>query len=190
MNSGEKPVIKETIVVEGKDDISAVKAAVNANVIATSGLGLNAEIMELIKQAAKRSGIIVMTDSDFAGEKIRKKIEKICSEYTVKHAFVPKSQSLKDNDIGVENAAPEAIISALEKVKTKRDFKDIYTNNDMIYYGLIGNDNSSKLRDEVGSELGIGYANGKQFLNRLNAFGIEKTELELAISKVISEEKH
>jgi len=37
-------VIKEIIVVEGKSDISAVKKAVDAEVISTSGLGINDKI--------------------------------------------------------------------------------------------------------------------------------------------------
>ena len=40
----EQMMIKEIIVVEGKSDISAVKRAVDAQVIATSGMGLNHNI--------------------------------------------------------------------------------------------------------------------------------------------------
>ena len=36
--------IKEIIVVEGKDDISAVKKAVSAEVISVNGFGINDEI--------------------------------------------------------------------------------------------------------------------------------------------------
>ena len=64
-------MIKEVIVVEGRDDITAVKKAVDAEIIATSGFGINAKIIERIKEAQKRKGVIVLTDPDFAGEKIR-----------------------------------------------------------------------------------------------------------------------
>ncbi|MEG1416535.1 MAG: ribonuclease M5, partial [Clostridium sp.] len=36
-------MIKEVIVVEGKDDVSAVKRAVDADLIITSGFGLTAK---------------------------------------------------------------------------------------------------------------------------------------------------
>ena len=42
MNSGtaNKPKIKEVIVVEGKDDVSALRKAVEADILITTGLGL------------------------------------------------------------------------------------------------------------------------------------------------------
>ena len=42
-------MIKEVIVVEGKDDISAVKKAVDAEVIATNGYGFPKGVVEKIK---------------------------------------------------------------------------------------------------------------------------------------------
>ena len=72
-------MIKEVIVVEGKDDVAAVKKAVDAEMIAVGGFGINAKGISRIKEAQKRKGVIVLTDPDFAGEKIRKIIRKICS---------------------------------------------------------------------------------------------------------------
>ena len=43
--------LKETVVVEGRDDESAVLAAVSANVITTHGYGIRPETLELIKTA-------------------------------------------------------------------------------------------------------------------------------------------
>lgn len=180
----EKIDIFETIIVEGKDDVSAVKNAVNANVITTSGLGINKKIEELIKISAQKTGIIILTDSDFAGEKIRKKVEKIAKNENVKHAFIPREDSTKGDDVGVENAGKEAIILALKMAKPKKAAKKEFTNMDMIKYNLTGNQNSSYIRNEVGKKLGIGYANGKQFLNRLNAFGISRVQLEEIIKEM------
>jgi len=50
----DRPSIKEIIVVEGKADVSAVKRAVDAQVISTSGLGINDEIISIIKKASKK----------------------------------------------------------------------------------------------------------------------------------------
>ena len=63
-------MIKEIIVVEGRDDVTAVKAAVDAEVIAVSGFGINKNTIDKIKEAQKRKGVIILTDPDFAGEKI------------------------------------------------------------------------------------------------------------------------
>ncbi|NCC80246.1 MAG: toprim domain-containing protein, partial [Clostridia bacterium] len=67
-------MIKEVIVVEGKDDISAVKKAVYAEVLAVHGYGINEDSMNKIREAAKRTGVIILTDPDHAGERIRRMI--------------------------------------------------------------------------------------------------------------------
>ena len=70
-----KKYIKEIIVVEGRDDITAVKAAVDAEVIAVNGFSVGKNI-EKIKGAYERTGIIVLTDPDNAGNNIRNFIQK------------------------------------------------------------------------------------------------------------------
>ncbi|MBQ5858046.1 MAG: toprim domain-containing protein, partial [Peptococcaceae bacterium] len=73
MNSGtaNKPKIKEVIVVEGKDDVSALRKAVEADILITTGLGLTPKKIEEIRAMAERRGVIVFTDPDFPGGKIR-----------------------------------------------------------------------------------------------------------------------
>ena len=65
--------IKETIIVEGKHDKIKLKSVVEANIIATDGFRIykNKEKQALIRNAAKKTGIIIITDSDTAGRKIR-----------------------------------------------------------------------------------------------------------------------
>ena len=47
-------MIKEVIVVEGKDDVAAVKKAVDAEMIAVGGFGINAKVISRIKEAQKK----------------------------------------------------------------------------------------------------------------------------------------
>ena len=179
-------MIKEIIVVEGKADISAVKKAVDAQVLSTNGLGINDKIINIIKKASKNRGIIILTDPDYPGKKIR---NILASEIeNCKHAFIPKDKANKDGDIGVENASKEAIIEALKNARAEiAENRQEFTSWDMVYYGLVGNDNAAKRRSLTGDELGIGYCNAKQFLHRLNSFGITKEELEDAIDKTIED---
>ena len=65
-------MIKEIIIVEGKDDVAAVKKALEAEVISTHGFGISKETFERIIKAGHEKGIIVLTDPDYAGELIRK----------------------------------------------------------------------------------------------------------------------
>ena len=160
-------LIKEVIVVEGKDDISAVKKAVDAEIIATNGFGFPKDVRERIKKAAETRAIIVLTDPDCAGEKIRKEIISIAGN--CKHAYIPRELAVKDDDIGVENASPEAILMALESARCQLTSKRTeFTNRDLLDNDLLMGNDSRKRRDLTGQILGIGYANAKQFLSRLN----------------------
>ena len=179
-----KPRIKEVVVVEGRDDEVAVLAAVDACVICTSGYGIRMESLELIETACKRTGIVILTDPDHAGESIRRKLSKKFPE--AKQAYIARGDASKDGDVGVENAPPAAIIKALEAALCTEEapgagcIEDALSREDLTALGLSGRSDSAKLRSSVGSILGIGSANAKTFLKRLRAFGISREELEKA----------
>lgn len=176
-------MIKEVIVVEGKDDVAAVKAAIDAEIITTNGFGYGNELIKTLKKLAKRRGIIIFTDPDYMGEKIRRDIA--AQVDGCKHAFLPQNKTTKKNDIGIENAKPEDIIRAIKRAKPiKVEQEQIYTKEDMILLGLAGGKDSRAFRDRLGHELGIGYGNAKQFLSRLNNFGISKEEFIEAVERI------
>lgn len=176
-------MIKEVIVVEGKDDITAVKAAVDAEVIATGGFGYNKEFINTLKKIADKRGIIILTDPDYAGEQIRKDLAKHIKN--CKHAFLPQGKALKKGDIGVENATKEDIIEAIFKARpNKIERNEEFTKEDLIEHGLSGGPNSRERREKLGYILGIGYCNSKQLLNRLNNFGITKEEFYKALERI------
>lgn len=54
----------------------------------------------------------------------------------------------------------------------------------MMKYGLLAGDNSSDKRDKLGRILGIGYGNSKQFLNRLNNYGVTRKEFDEALRNI------
>lgn len=180
-----KKIIKEIIVVEGRDDISAVKAAVDAEVIEVNGFAVrkHKSTIERIRVAEKNRGIIVLTDPDYAGDEIRKYIHKFFPE--AKDAYIRRIEGTKDGDIGVENASPEAIIRALESARctVATEHQNTFTMSDLIEHRLVGSDEASERREKVGGNLGIGYSNGKQFLSRLNRYGITKEEFIRALEE-------
>jgi ribonuclease M5 len=173
-------MIKEIVVVEGRNDEMAVKAACGADTVATSGFGINAAIMAHIEKAAQTRGILIFTDPDHAGERIRERLGRRFPE--AKHAWLPMDAALKDGDIGVENAKPSDIIAALQSARPalmapSREF----THLDIISNGLAGGDGAASRRGELGRLLGIGYGNAKAFLKRLNMFGVSRAEFEQAL---------
>lgn len=67
--------IEEFIVVEGKDDTTAIKRAVHADTIETNGSAISADTIKRIKLAQEKRGVIVFTDPDYPGRRIRAIIE-------------------------------------------------------------------------------------------------------------------
>lgn len=168
-------IIKEVIVVEGRDDTAAIKRAVDANTIETHGFGIRQETWKLIEKAYKEKGIIIFTDPDFAGNEIRRRLTEKFPD--AKHAYLSRKDATKADDIGIENAEPESIIEALSKAHfTLEEKREEFTSADMLQYGLAGGAQAAERRDKLGKALGIGYGNNKQFLNKLNKFGITREE--------------
>ncbi|MDR0468760.1 MAG: ribonuclease M5, partial [Peptococcaceae bacterium] len=140
MSTGmEKPRIKEVVVVEGKDDVAAVKRACLAQTITTSGLGISREMIGEIRAAQKNRGVIILTDPDAPGGKIRRIIEQEIPG--CKHAYLYRDRQAKDKPVGVEYASPQEILAALEAAKaTIIEGKESQTFSlaDMLELGLVG----------------------------------------------------
>ena len=176
-------MIKEVIVVEGKQDIAAVRRAVDAECVATGGFGLGKTVLERLEYANAKRGLIIFTDPDSAGERIRKFLSRRFPD--ARHAFVPREQATANNDIGVEQASPDAIREALGKVRL-HEWKPSqeFAWTDVIREGLTGADDAAGRRAELGRILGIGYANAKGFLQRLNHYGVTRREFEAALAEL------
>lgn len=173
-------LIKEIIVVEGKDDASAIKKACQAEVIITNGLGITEKTLQRIKTAKERCGVIVLTDPDYPGEKIRRIIDNAVPG--CKHAYIYQQEKGK---IGVEYASEEEITDALARAHFSDEADTvIFEMEDLLYNGLIGYDRAGEKRYKLGRLLGIGEANAKQFLNRLNAYNISRQEFEEALASL------
>lgn len=182
--------IKEMIVVEGRDDTVAIQRAVDADTIETNGSALNETTLRKIELANERRGVIVFTDPDYPGERIRKLIsERIPG---LKHAFLPKGEAIsKDGkDLGVENASIESIRRALKHAReAKEHVVEEISWHDLIAAGLIAGSGAKERRELLGRLLRIGYANGKQLHKRLLAFRITKEEFTEAYLQVLQEEE-
>ena len=98
--------IKEVIVVEGKDDTKQVQRAVLADTFETNGSALSKKALEQIKKLQQSRGVIVFTDPDFNGERLRKLIDQ--NVPGVKHAFIRRDQGVPTEahgSLGVEHAS-------------------------------------------------------------------------------------
>lgn len=179
MSDSVKPKIKEVIVVEGKDDVSALRKAVEADIIITSGLGFSKKKLAEVKAMAEKRGVIVFTDPDFPGGKIRHIIKDAVPG--CKHAYITKEEGLnpKTGKFGVEYASPEAILRALREAKAEQiDYDILYDLNDLVQWGLSGLPDSAERRNHLCDQLSIGHCNAKQLVKKLNSYQISREEIE------------
>lgn len=175
-----KPRINEVIVVEGKYDAAAVSNAVDALVITTDGFSVFSknETKELIKTLGKQRGLIVLTDSDGAGFKIRNYINNFAHDINIKNAYIPsikgkesrKEQESKEGLLGVEGVSKETILNALKSAgafeKNAFDEKQI-TFTDLYNLGLSGTKQSMEKRHALLSRLGLPLRLSKNALRQV-----------------------
>jgi len=184
--------IKEIIVVEGKDDTTAIKRAVGADTIETNGSAISDETLRRIAHAQKKRGVIVFTDPDYPGRRIRAIIEEHVPE--VKHAFLAKEKTIAKNGkgLGIEHASDEDIRAALNNVYSvaTEALEELITIEDLIFAKLIGHPKSKDRRNRLGEILNIGMTNGKQLHKRLIMFQISIEQFAEAIRQLDQEENN
>ncbi len=163
--------IKETIIVEGKFDKEQLKKVTDAPIICTGGFSLytNKNIISSIRRMAEKTGIIILTDSDSAGFRIRNYIRQcVGSRGVVKHAYIPsvkgkerrKETAGKEGLLGVEGMTEELLSEILTSVTDvsipkPRNLQEIITKTMFYEDGFNGKDDSQQKRIALAKELGL-----------------------------------
>lgn len=159
--------LRMPVIVEGKYDKITLENVVDALIIPTNGFRIfkDKEKCELIKTFAEREGIIVLTDSDSAGNMIRSYIKNIVGNGKIINVYIPqlkgkekrKSAPSKEGFLGVEGISKEELQKALERSGIDNigcvENKNLITKTDMFLYGLSGTENSSENRKKLLTEL-------------------------------------
>ncbi|MBP0982693.1 MAG: DUF4093 domain-containing protein [Oscillospiraceae bacterium] len=164
--------IKQAIITEGRYDKIRLSNIVDAVIICTNGFAIfkDREKQELIKSLAAKTGIIILTDSDSAGFKIRSFIRGFVKQGEVLNAVTPdiygkerrKLQPSKQGKLGVEGIPDELLIEALRNAgatqldgEARPENPDPVTRVDLMDLGLIGGENCSQRRRELQRRLGL-----------------------------------
>ncbi|WP_050636865.1 ribonuclease M5 [Candidatus Stoquefichus sp. SB1] len=164
--------IKEVIVVEGKTDTAVIKKLFDADTIETNGLAIDDKTLDLIEQANLKRGVIVLTDPDYPGMRIRNIIiERVPN---IKQAFVDKKDAIGEKKLGIAEAREEAIIEALKNVVTFTKDVETITWPEFISLDIIGD---KKRRMKVYDLFHLGYGNAKTLFKRLNMAQITKQDI-------------
>ena len=111
------------LIVEGKYDAARLSHLTDAMILLTDGFGIykDKKRQQLFKQLAHKNGLILLTDSDAAGFRIRTYITNLVGEKNVVQAYVPaihgkekrKAQPGKEGLLGVEGVDDALVLQAL-----------------------------------------------------------------------------
>ena len=164
------------LVVEGKMDKDLIESFMNVDIITTNGSEVSRETIEYIREIAKKRDVIILTDPDTPGKRIRDIINNEVPG--LMNAFVPKDKCIKGHKVGVAESSKEVILEALNHLipSTPSPTSDLEI-TDLYDLGLIGQPSSTEKRQKVEEKLHLGHTNGKTLLARLKALGISKKEL-------------
>lgn len=164
--------IKEAVIVEGTYDKIKLSSFLDGVIFVTGGFSVisNKKRLATIKTLAEEMGIVILTDSDSAGFKIRNYIKQSIPENQVKHAYIPdisgkekrKNKPGKEGLLGVEGISQEIIIKALRDAGCEIDGNSEnispsrpITKADLYMLGLSGDQNSTKKRQTLSNNLGL-----------------------------------
>lgn len=163
--------IKEAVIVEGNYDKAKLSGFLDGIIVTTHGFAVykNEEFVRAMSELAEKTGIVILTDSDSAGMRIRNYIKQKIKAGVVKHAYIPdikgkerrKRTASKEGFLGVEGMSEEVIINALYAAGCEIDEKttvgknsDI-TKSDMYALGISGGANSAQLRQKLAESINI-----------------------------------
>lgn len=178
---------QEVIVVEGRDDTKRlIEIFGNAvKTIETNGSAIDQSIIDQIKYAHENLGVIVLTDPDYPGERIRRIIEQVIPN--VMHAYVHQAEAQSSKlgqSLGIEHASDESIIRALEAVMTPVvEEIEVIAMSDLIKLQLIGSQQATKRRDYIANYFKLGHINGKQLQKRLAMYNINLDTLKKTLKE-------
>lgn len=160
--------INEAIIVEGKYDKIKLASVIDAVIIVTNGFGIfkDREKLELIRYYAQKTGIIILTDSDSAGRKIRGYIKGAVKNGSVRNVHIPdifgkekrKTKASAEGKLGVEGVEIGIILEAFEKAgitASENALPRDITKLTLYELGLSGGKDSSLLRKKLQLSLGL-----------------------------------
>ncbi len=161
--------IKEAIIVEGKYDKERLQQITDAPVLCTHGFALyrSKALLNSIRHFAKTRGIIILTDSDRAGFRIRNYL-KTClgKDCIIKNAYIPaipgkerrKEKPGKDGLLGVEGINEEMLEEILKTitvpVAASTPIQPV-TKTDFFTDGLTGKSDSALRRKQLANALNL-----------------------------------
>lgn len=165
--------IQQALLVEGKYDAARLTNLVEGTILTTDGFRVmkDRNLQKMLKQLAKAQGLLILTDSDAAGFKIRHFVTGLVGAQYVLQAYVPaipgkesrKEQPGKEGLLGVEGVSDAVILQSLQDAlrgATERPSNAVLsgqpiTYTDLYEWGISGTANSAEKRRVLLRQLGL-----------------------------------
>lgn len=177
--------LKQAIVVEGKYDKNTLSQLVDCPIFQTNGFCSmqDGEFLELLRLAARKRGLVILTDSDGAGFVIRNRLKNALQGENVLHAYIPdvsgkerrKTVPGKEGKLGVEGMRAEVLLTALKNAGAELDGESVsrsadpITKADLYAVGLSGRPDCTEKRLALQKELALpAHLSANGFLQALN----------------------
>lgn len=165
--------LKEVLLVEGKYDAARLHNLVEGTILATDGFRVMKDraLQTMLKRLGRAQGLIILTDSDAAGFKIRHFVTGLVGAEYVLQAYVPaipgkesrKEVPGKEGLLGVEGVSDEIILQSLQDALKSRPSSAAVTDTvpqaitytDLYEWGISGTANSAERRRILLRQLGL-----------------------------------
>ncbi len=165
----EKLNIPYPVIVEGRYDKQRLLCVMEGQIITTDGFGVfnHKEKLTLIRALAKKSPIILLTDSDGAGKLIRSHITSAVPKDRLIQLYIPqikgkekrKNQPSAEGTLGVEGMEQQLLYDLLKPYEddsvVARAMEHPLSKTDFYIDGLTGKENSTARRDELAARVGL-----------------------------------
>ena len=166
--------LEQAVLVEGKYDAARLTNLVDATILTTDGSRVfrDKELQNMLKRIAAAQGLIILTDSDDAGFRIRHFVTGLVGAEHVLQAYVPavygkearKQAPGKEGLLGVEGIADDLILQGLQtaldsapapQTKAEEPDRPVITYTDLYEWGISGTPDSADRRRALLARLGL-----------------------------------
>ena len=166
--------LKQILLVEGKYDAARLHNLVEGIILTTDGFRVMKDraLQRMLQQLGRTQGLIILTDSDAAGFKIRHFVTGLVGAAYVLQAYVPaipgkearKAQPGKEGLLGVEGISDDQLLQSLhdalqsaptESPVDSSDNVQPITYTDLYEWGISGTANSAERRRRLLQRLGL-----------------------------------
>ena len=181
--------LKQAVIVEGKYEKAKLSSLVDATIVTTDGFDVfrDREKLAYIRALAEKNGVIILTDSDAAGFRIRAHIAGAVDPEKITHVYIPdifgkerrKAQPSAEGKLGVEGMPAGVLLDALRRAGVAVEGQDApapakraapVTKADLVEWGLSGGPDSAGRRRRVLAALGLpARMNANAMLSAINA---------------------